>query len=235
LKFQYSLSSILWLTLCVALALSSVLMYRRMEKAERENVMLRAEAAYLTVGDESQFHAAYVKSYNRFAWRWRMFVPRGRHLVVKAYFGDVPQSGMPKFDVEAAGAQGNGGAVGTADMPLMILDGRPFDGEMVMNAELRQDKDGKWQLYLTFNDRRLSDVASGGVQSYSSIPLPDAAGKIIEGSCATTSAIVGEKGTESKSLDEPIVLLRHWYLVGGGGSQNQSQTPGIMIWVEEKK
>jgi hypothetical protein len=50
-RFQYSLSSIMWLTLCLALLLSSVLMYRRMEKAERENGILRGRAGY-SVGEE---------------------------------------------------------------------------------------------------------------------------------------------------------------------------------------
>jgi hypothetical protein len=50
-RFQYSLSSLLWLTLCFALLLSSVLMYRRMAKAERENDILRGSAGY-SVGEE---------------------------------------------------------------------------------------------------------------------------------------------------------------------------------------
>jgi hypothetical protein len=45
-KFQYSLSSLLWFILCSALLLSGILMYRRMEKAERENQLLRHSAGY---------------------------------------------------------------------------------------------------------------------------------------------------------------------------------------------
>lgn len=236
-RFQYSLSSILWLTLCVALALSSVLMYRRMERAERENVMLRAEAGYLVVSDESQFHAVYVKTYERFAWRWRMFVPRGRRLVVRTYCGDVPEAGMPTIDAVATGADGDGVVITNAGRRQMISDTEfcISGSELVMNADLRQDRDGKWQLYFTFHDLRLGDVTSGGNQMYRSIPLSGAAAEIIADGrgYATTSATFGANGTESKNLDEPIVLLRHWFL--GNGSQNRSQTPGIMIWVEEKK
>jgi hypothetical protein len=48
-RLQYSLSSILWFTLCLALLLSSILMYRRMSKAEAENTRLRFEPAYVDV------------------------------------------------------------------------------------------------------------------------------------------------------------------------------------------
>jgi hypothetical protein len=53
-KFQYSLSSLLWFTLCLALVLSSVLMYRRMAKAELENGLFRASAGF-TKEDEPAF------------------------------------------------------------------------------------------------------------------------------------------------------------------------------------
>ena len=45
-KFQFSLSSLLWFTICCALLVSSVLMYRRMSKAERENEIMRKWEGY---------------------------------------------------------------------------------------------------------------------------------------------------------------------------------------------
>lgn len=45
-NFQYSLSALFCFTLCLALAISSILMYRRMEKAEKENSILRSSAGY---------------------------------------------------------------------------------------------------------------------------------------------------------------------------------------------
>jgi hypothetical protein len=45
-RFQYSLRSLLLLTLFLALAISSVLMYRRARKAEHENVILRFATGY---------------------------------------------------------------------------------------------------------------------------------------------------------------------------------------------
>jgi len=47
-KYQFSIRSLLLLTLIAALAVTSLLMYRRMADAERELVKLRNEAGYLS-------------------------------------------------------------------------------------------------------------------------------------------------------------------------------------------
>lgn len=214
-KFQYSLSSLLWFTLCLALMISSFLMYRRMEKAEKENLILRREAGYLTVGDERLVHAVNLKTYDPFAWRWRFFVPPKHGFIVKAWCGDIPATGMPKIEGEVMSAEG-------------------VAGEMVLNAVLRQNKAGKWEVYLTFRDQKLDDITTGNVERHASIPLPDVSAKIIsEKSYGTTSVIFGAEKTDSRSLDQPIVLLRHRFLLNGSGMTEPM--PGIIIWLEEKK
>jgi hypothetical protein len=214
-KFQYSLSSLLWFTLCLALVLSSVLMYRRMEKAEGENSILRQEAGYLVVGDERLLHAVNIKTYDPQAWRWRFSVPAGRRFEVKAYGGEIPTVGMPKIEGQAAGT-------------------RDVAGEMVLNAALRQDKDGKWELYFTFRPQKLDEISTGGVEYHASIPIPKSAVRTsAEANFASNSEIIGLGGAVSQTMDKPIILLRHRFLRNPPSTTNTE--PGIMIWLEEKK
>jgi hypothetical protein len=209
-KFQFSLSSLLWLTVCCALLLTSVLMYRRMAIAERDSAILRKDAGYLAVSDEKLFHAVSVKTYDPFAWRWRLFIPPKHKLVVKAMSGDIPAEGMP--DLENMQKTANG-----------------IEGESILNVALRQDKNDRWMLYITMTEQ------NGQSQKYEVLPLSDSATKIItQSSYGSTSTILGEGGAVSQTVEKPIILLKHQFLKSNPTS-TPKLSPGITIWLEEQK
>jgi hypothetical protein len=217
-KLQYSLSSILWLTLCCALVLSSVLMYRRMEKAEWENGMLRASAGYLKIDDESRFHAVAIEAYEPLTWRWRVYVPAGHeNLNIHVACGDISDEGISALSAN----------------PMAFVS---REGEMVLNAAVRQDKDGQWFLHVTTRNDKLLDLQGGVARRDDVAPIPDSViAALTQKSVGTQFDIFGRGtgGTASQKIDRPIVLLRYRFLGNGTGPADTS--PGIVIWLEEKK
>jgi hypothetical protein len=216
-KFQYSLSSLLWFVFCFALLLTSFLMYRRMSKAEQESAILRKDAGYLAVGDENLFYAVSVKTYEPYAWRWRIYVPSGHRLSLKVASGEIAKEGIPAIPVNSSVLYNN-------------------QNEMMLNAALRQDKDNRWLLFLTLGHGK-SGVSG---QSFDSIPIPDAvAKKNTDGNGAYNIHFFGADGADTQAMDKPIVLLRYRLAkisaTGGYGEETPDPMLGFIIWLEVKK
>jgi hypothetical protein len=229
-KFQFSLSSLLWLTVCIALLLTSVLMYRRMCDAERRKTEAEAEAAvvrkaagYLVVGDQKLVHAHQVPTHEPFSWKWRLFLPSGHHFRINVASGDIPQQGMPNIK------------------PLgLSIAAR---GEIAVTADIHQCKDKNWEMILHYQNEKL-DLAKGidytyPVQGYEiTIPISTSVTEAFRENPGSECSGFGLSGTEVSDPDKTIVLLRNRQMEKTGDkkwTRTKDLVPGIMIWLEEKR
>ena len=237
-KLQFSLSSLLWLTLCFALLVTSILMYRGMVQAERRAAQAQEEAAnmqqaagYLTIGDRKLVHASFAPTKERFTWKWRLFLPPERHFVLKSVVGEIPSQGMP--------------------------EGEPCEhvlaesGAIAIYAEIRQTEDKNWQLVLSYSDQKL-DVNGYYGSTHAVIRTFPVSSSVMEKLSKVSetytdpnskgfgfiNTILGISGTETAEPDKTIILLRerlYRRLGQGRWTDLPEPMPGTMIWLEEKK
>jgi hypothetical protein len=222
-KFQFSLSSLLWLTVCLALLLTSILMYRRMVRAEAELPVLRRAAGYLAVGDEKLVYGRTVKTYEPNNWKWRLFLPAGHHFVVKVATGIIPQSGIP--DIE------------TQECPINI------NGELALTVDIHQFENNAWMMTMNYKDEIL-DFDRGIYYSaksldYSvSIPVSASVMEKFTQARGYQSSCFGSSEIDNIAPDKPIDLLRARLgkmNSNGGWTSSDDPEPGILIWLEEQK
>lgn len=214
-KFQYSLSSILWFTLCAALVLSSVLMYRRMTKAERNEEAYRRAAWSLVVGDERLVHGLRCKTDEPYTWRWQLYLPPDHGYRVKVAAGVTPAEGLPATPGEEY-------SIGT-------------DGELALEAVARRVKDEEWSVTLSYRTH-WEDLDEGcyrreaqaiGVARLSMKEFAD---------CGWVNSF-GDSGIEVGAAGQPVVLLRDRFWerqADGSWKRGGEPSPGFMIWLEEK-
>jgi hypothetical protein len=222
-KFQFSLGSLLWLTLCLALLLTSVLMYRRMVEAEAELPVLRRAAGYLAVGDEKLVYGTIVKTYEPFTWKWRLFLPAGRHFVVKVASGDIPSAEMPNIE--------------SHECPIKL------EGELAITVDIHQFENKSWSMTLNFKDEKLDFVqgiyySAKSLDYSATIPISDSVMDQFSQAKTYQSICFGSAGIDSLAPDKAIDLLRARLMTmdsNGGWSPSNDPMPGIMIWLEEKK
>ena len=218
-KFQFSISSLLWLTICFALLLTSILMYRRMAKAEAEAEVLRKAAGYLVVGDEKMVHGFKIETHEEFRWKWRLFIPPSHKYSIKVASGDLPQEGIP--DHAECDEQMN------------------FVGEMVVSADVEQSNDkDKYMMTLSIWNEKL-DLVRG---TY----CPEMQQRVFGTSTTISASVIenlrvgraesriefGDCGTQTSDPNQPVILLSRIIIPQDDAS---APGPGIMIWLEEKK
>ena len=229
-KFQFSLSSLLWLTVCLALLLTSILMYRRMCDAERrmteaeaEAKVVRKAAGYLVVGDRKLVHGHLVPTHEPFSWKWRLFLPSGRHFRIYVASGDIPQQGMPNIKPQG----------------LSIAANR----EIAVTADICRFEDKNWEMILHYKSEKL-DLAKGIYHDYpvpsyeETIPISASVTEAFRDNPGSECSGFGLSGTEVSDPDKIIVLLRHRQMKKTGDkkwSVTKDSVPGIMIWLEEQK
>jgi hypothetical protein len=141
-KFQFSISSLLWLTLCFALVIASLVMHHRMTQAEErisraeqlkteaetQAAVMRKAASYLVVGDKHLVHGIEVKIYEPFTNKWRLYLPEQRRFVLKFASGEIPAQGTPTGKTDDFNIVGN--------------------GESVLFMQIRHREDDQWYLIL---------------------------------------------------------------------------------------
>jgi hypothetical protein len=210
-RFQFSLRSLLLFILIVALALTSVLMYRRMAAAEKEAAKLRNIAGYLNIEDESQIYAIAMETYDLMTWRWRVYLPADHKYIWHYSTGDISAGGIPE-------------SVGSALDSSTKHKGR----ELIVNLALQKTSDNNWYLKLS---RKSADEARF---STSFSVSNDVMNQLLHAGL-TEKQCIGEKKAVSSKIDAPIIFMKlrtGEKQPNGSWKSSPNPTPGIMIWLE---
>jgi hypothetical protein len=211
-RFQFSIRSLLLFTLIIALALTSVLMYRRMADAERELVNLRNLVGFLKIDDENLFYVIALESNEPWTWRWRVYLPAGYKYGWYLGNGDISPDGKC-----------NGTSSG-------VVDGSPVSKgtEAIVSIAIGKDLDDRWSLHL------LCKATNGTYNRMTSGLIPDVIiNKLKE---MNVDEHIGRAKTETRKLDKQIILLnfrscekisdRSWNI------SSPDPRPGIIAWLK---
>jgi hypothetical protein len=158
----------------------------------------------LVLSDPSKFHVVAVPTYEDLLWRWRIYVPPGQSLDLHSVQQNIPERGFPA-------------SYGTS--------GRLEEGEYVLTAAIRRDRNGTWQLTLA----RPHSSSSSGFGGEQAGWLTDSPG------WSTEQA--GSTETQVFDANEPIVLLRlRCMQKQGAGVSSTTPEPsdGVMIWIKKQ-
>jgi hypothetical protein len=213
-RFQFSLRTLLLFVLIVALAVTSLVMYRRMADAEKELRTLRDMAGYLTIDDEKLFYAIGLETYEPLTWRWRVHLPAGHKYSWRLESGKIPRLGL---------TQGSGVST-TDDFPLRNAL------EAIVSLSIRKNTDNKWIITSSCQSPDYRNSLSGSI--------PDDVMDQVRAANMTETEEIGKGKAISCRLDKPIVFLR--YRMGekqpnGSWKSSQNPTPGVMFWLEAAK
>lgn len=92
---RFSLLTLLLLMTIAAMGIVIWPLWGEVEPLRTEVRRLRNEVGALSVEDETKFHAIAVPTSDEFTWKWRVWIPPGRHYRV-FYQGDaIPKAGYP--------------------------------------------------------------------------------------------------------------------------------------------
>ena len=210
-RFQFSLSTLLLFTVIVALVMASLVMYRRMKRAEEELDKVRDIAGYLKVEDENLFYAVAIQTGEPWTWRWRVFLPAGHKYSWHTESGEIPVAGMP---------HGNGASSYNS---LPLINGT----EAIVYMTLRKGLDGRWLLTLSCQATNMKDRQTVSVSD-------EIVDQILTANM-TEEQCLGDVKAVSCKLDQPVVFLKHRIgekQPGGSWRTSQNPTPGIMVWLE---
>ena len=220
-RFQFSIRSLLFFTLIAALVTTSLLMYRRMSKAERELITLRNEAGYLKIEDEKLFQAIALDCPEPLTWKWRVFMPKGSKYSWNLASGDIPESSIPK----------NGFCLVSSFEQLPRTKGV----EALIMVSIRKNPDPnnkRWDFTLFCRSTERDEKSS--LATSISDELMD---NILQAHCSETHAF-GDLKPETSKRGETIILLKR--RIGEQSSPNSWTTStkpqsGFIIWLKEMK
>ncbi|HET6879277.1 MAG TPA: hypothetical protein VFI31_03945 [Pirellulales bacterium] len=171
-------------------------------KLRDENAKLSKELGRLVISDPTKINVIAVPTYEDMLWRWRIHVPKGSgplHLFTVTQ--DVPENGFPA----------NSGSSG------------PFrDGEYLLTAAIRPDRNGKWQLTIA------------GPQSSFSMGIAEAAAAWLGDSPGYSTEQAGASGTQVADPGERLALLRIRAMKRTSPTSSSSApgpADGVMIWL----
>ena len=209
------------MTLIVALAVTSLLMYRRMSDAERELVKLRNETGYLKIEDETLFQAIAIPCEEPLTWKWRAYLPKGSNYWWHLNSGMIPADGV------------SGSGVSSSEMRP-----RTQGMEEIITVSIRKDPEPKNKRWL-FNVTRRS--ADGSVQKRAQAPLPFPIRSWTSSSQAQMTewrVLCGSSKPETRRRGESIILVK----TSKSASQHppvlwtafcSKPQPGFAVWLEE--
>jgi len=210
--------SLRWLLVVVAflcLAMSQFQASRRLSSAQLELRKLRDEAGYITIEDESMFHAVALDSEDPNTWRWRLFIPKGNKYKWNIACEDIPQNSPPLRP----------GVSSTSNEPYWERD-----NEVLVTARLRQSTDGNWTLGVT---SKIGD--SKNQMSNALLKIPSDKIDWIDKIHSTDGRVIGSNGTAVSDPGGPIILLQRRPCekqADGRYRPSANLMPGFMIWLD---
>jgi hypothetical protein len=204
-RFRFSLRAFLLLLFIASLIASNLFTSWQLSRLREESVQMRKELGRLVVSDPSKIHIVALPSYEDMLWRWRIYVPQGQSLRLFETAQDIPQSGFPTNYVGSSG-------------PLQ-------EGEYLLTAAIRRDRNGKWQATLA------------GPHSSNSFGIADEHAAWLTDSPGWETSQAGSTSTEVYNADQPFALLRVRSMKKVSPNSSQS-TPdpmdGLLLWIKKQ-
>lgn len=182
----FSLKTFLLVVLIVCLGVSHFLASRRLQRAEQELLVLRGQLGYLSIDDDSKFHAITVDSGEEQTWQWRCYFPKGYCYSIHAASKGIPANGVPGKN--AMGSYSN----------HEVKEGV----EALVTARLRKADDGNWRLSVTCRAGGAEAQCIPGVAL--NIPSEDLAWQGNHPS--VLSGTIGQSKTHVQSPSEPMIM-----------------------------
>jgi hypothetical protein len=112
-------------------------------------------------------------------------------------------------------------------------------GEIILNVALRENKDDKWLLYLTFRPNIYGENSHAYAQATNGVSISDSVAKeMLQQPTGFQYMIMAMNGAETRRPDEQIILLKYRMAEknsSGDFHSTDQPTPGIMVWLEEAK
>jgi hypothetical protein len=219
-KFQFSIRSLLLFVLTVALALTSVLMYRRMSEAERELVKLRSLTGYFKIEDPTLFQSLALECEEPLTWKWRVFLPKGSQYSWHLNYGDLPEIGT---------------SIGSGVSSLESMP-RSEGVEAIVTVSLQKDPEpdkNRWGFSLSCRE-----IDSGARKNITGSVPDEVMEKIFQCPMKTTQTL-GLLKPETRKPDESIIFLKYRIgeqsSPGSWSSITKNPQPGIVVWIEKAK
>jgi len=194
--------------------IGSYVVGKRLQQAEHELRVLRAETGRLSIGDRSQVHVINVAVEEPNTWRWRLFIPKGHK-----YSWNLAAENIPQFEVpQQAG--------------LKAHSYEPYwerDNEVLVTARLRREDDAQWRLSVESRIGDSKNQMSGG-----SLRIPAEKLAWNTQGASTDGRVAGNKGTQPYDPRRPIILLQRRPVArraDGSYGPSPDPMPGFMIWL----
>ena len=215
-KPRFSLLGFLATVTVLLLGISHWNTSRKLSTVESELRRLRDEVGYISVEDETKFHAVALESKEPNTWRWRLFVPKGVHYGWNIACENIPKNSPPK-------------RVGVTSISNEAY--WENDNEVLVTTRLQQLEDGNWNLSI---NSKIGDSANqmGGA----TLNIPNEKMTWLKTAPATDGQVFGAKGTEVIDPSGPIILLqkRSCELQPNGSYlPSPNPMPGFMVWLEK--
>lgn len=200
---RFSLRAFLLLLFIASLVASNLFTAWQVRQLREENIQMHKELGRLVVSDPSKVHLLAVPSHEDMLWRWRIYVPKGRSLKLFVSTQDVPQE----------------------DFPTNYVTGPLKEGEYLLTAAIRRDRNGKWQ------------AAVAGPQTSYSVGIADDHTAWLSGGGGWVTSQAGADSTEVFSTDQPCELLRvrsAKKLPPNGSTIAPDPTDGLLLWIKKQ-
>ena len=203
-RLRFSLRMFLLLLFIASLIGSNLFTAWQLHQLREENAELRMEVGRLVVTDVNKVNAVAVPTYQDLTWRWRIHVPKGPPLYVCGSAHEVPLTGFP------------------ANRSATNLP----EGEYLLTAAIRHDRNGQWQLTVAYQN----GSSSFGISD-------EDAGWLVDSPGYSTSQ-AGVSGTDLFDPNARFELLRVRTFEkrpgGGSVSSDSPAGPGVMLWIEKQ-
>ncbi len=212
-RLRFSLLNLALLTTVIAMA---IVIWR--QAAEITGLRkLHSDAGFLSVTDREKFHAVFVPTYDELTWRWRVWLPKGRHYSLGVLCNQVPGQGFPD-ETDGTRLMRYGGPTGGG-----MRSGMP-GGEWILSFAIRKEEERHWLVIDVRNDDTGQGGRLRGVLHRNGGTWPDGDYGISTGGPVKNAA-------QPLSSDAPLLLMRQRY---GKRSISTLGPPeaGLMIWVE---
>lgn len=212
---RFSLRAFFLLLFIASLVASNFFTAWQLGRSREEVIQLQKELGRLVVTDRDKVNVVAVPTYEDMLWRWRLYVPKGMSLNVHIAAGKIPPRGIPDIGSCSSG-------------PIE-------EGEYVMTAAVRRDRNNKWQ----FTVERKSDIQGGTARRSSGINIADEDAGWLTGNIGWGASIAGAAGsTETHDLNGPFELLRARSFKRTSPSSSSSTsapTDGVVLWLTKRK
>lgn len=200
----------------VAVGVSHWQTSRQLQSLMPELRKLRSEAGYITVDDNTKFHALAIETGDPNIWKWRMFIPKGTKYQWNIACENIPQTTPPA----------TAGTTGTSNETYWETD-----TNVLVTARLHENENGDWTLAISSTIGESADQMAGAT-----LTIPAEKIQWMKTSHSTDGQIIGTNETAIRDPKGPIILLQRrpcQQQPDGSFRPSTGTMPGYMIWLTE--